>query len=125
MKTGDTVPVTVAGQVVAQATIKEMGDGQATLVIPATLVVMATRTELTQETKPEPAKDTIITGVDRPATQEANSGTGNDTGHATGPQVHVEAPVETVVEEKPAASDGPAPTPEAKEQNAGTQENQS
>jgi hypothetical protein len=72
MKAGDTYPVLVAGQVVAQATIKELGDGTATLVVPATLVVMATRTELTEEVKPEPEKDTVITGVDRPATQEAN-----------------------------------------------------
>lgn len=67
MKINDLVPVTIAGQVVAQATVREMSDGTATLVVPATLVVMAVRTELALET---PAADTtgtetIITGVDR------------------------------------------------------------
>lgn len=46
MKVGDNVPVTLAGQVVAQATVKEMGSDTATLVVPATLVVMGIRTEL-------------------------------------------------------------------------------
>lgn len=67
MKINDLVPVTIAGQVVAQATVREMSEGTATLVVPATLVVMAVRTELAFET---PAADTtgtetIITGVDR------------------------------------------------------------
>lgn len=46
MKVGDTVPVVIAGQTVTQASVKELGDGTATLVVPATLVVMAVRTEL-------------------------------------------------------------------------------
>lgn len=67
MKVNDTVPVTIAGQTVANATVRELGDGTATLVVPATLVVMATRTELTVETpQVDPtAAETIITGVDR------------------------------------------------------------
>jgi hypothetical protein len=65
MKAGETVPVTIAGQVVAQATVKELGDGTATLVVPATLVVMATRTELTVETPRTSEVETIIMGVDR------------------------------------------------------------
>lgn len=71
MKIDDTVPVTIAGQVVAQARVRELGDGTATLVVPATLVVMATRTELTVETpNSDPTEaESIITGVDRTSAQ--------------------------------------------------------
>ena len=67
MKQGDKIPVTIAGQVVAQATVKELGDGTATLVVPGTLVVMAVRTEIAPETHEvaESSSETIITGVDR------------------------------------------------------------
>lgn len=67
MKIGDTIPVNIAGQTVANATVKEVGDGTATLVVPATLIVMATRTELSYETPApvEPERETIITGVDQ------------------------------------------------------------
>lgn len=65
MKIGDTVPVTIAGQVVANAAVKELSDGTATLVVPATLVVMATRTELTAPTPTQSGTETVITGVDQ------------------------------------------------------------
>lgn len=75
MKVGDKVPVTIAGQVVAQASIKETGDGTATLVVPATLVVMATRTELAVETPPEDTTgtETVITGVERTSGEPVES----------------------------------------------------
>lgn len=57
----------IAGQVVAQARITGLEDGKATLIIPATQVVMATRTELTVE-EPEAATVQILT--DRPAEVE-------------------------------------------------------
>lgn len=66
MKVNDTVPVTIAGQVVAQAQVEALDDSTATLVFPATRVVMAVRTELTYETPETPDVETIITGVDRP-----------------------------------------------------------
>lgn len=76
MRAGETVPVTIAGQVVAQATVKELGDGTATLVVPATLVVMAVRTELAVEQPAESTSETVITGVDRPEpTVEETGGT--------------------------------------------------
>lgn len=76
MKQGETVPVTIAGQVVAQATVKELGEGTATLVVPATLVVMAVRTELAVEQPVESTSETVITGVDRPEpTVEETGGT--------------------------------------------------
>lgn len=67
MKVGDNIPVYIAGQVVANAKVRELGNDTATLVVPATLVVMAVRTELAGDA---PAADTtgtetIITGVDR------------------------------------------------------------
>lgn len=60
MKINDTVPVLIAGQVVAQARITGLEDGKATLVVPATQVVMATRTELTTEQPTEGATVQII-----------------------------------------------------------------
>lgn len=71
MKVGDSIPVTIAGQVVCNATVKEMQDGTATLVVPATLVVMGTRTELTNETREAEGKEVIITGVDREGSEDA------------------------------------------------------
>lgn len=73
MKQGDKFPVTIAGQTIAEATVKDVGDGQVTLVVPGTIVVMATATSIAPEavvpentTPVEPAsKETIITGVDR------------------------------------------------------------
>lgn len=65
MKQGDKVPVTIAGQVVAQATVKELGDGTVTLVVPGTLVVMAVRTEIAPPTAAAVEGETVITGVDR------------------------------------------------------------
>ena len=60
MKVGEKYPVEIAGQIVAYAQIKELGEGTATLIVPATQVVMATRTELTYETPAEPSKQVII-----------------------------------------------------------------
>lgn len=68
MKKGDKFPVTIAGHVVAQADVKEVGDGQVTLIVPATLVTMSTRTELAPETpeeKVESGSDHQILGVER------------------------------------------------------------
>lgn len=71
MKKGDKVPVNIAGDVVAQATVEKV-DVEAntvTMVFPATRVVMGLRTEIDTTPEvvetPEPAKQTIITGVDR------------------------------------------------------------
>ena len=67
MRQGDKVPVTIAGQVVAQATVRELGDGTVTLVVPGTLVVMAVRTEIAPDPQQTavPETETLITGVDR------------------------------------------------------------
>ena len=69
MKTGDTVPVTIAGDTVAQAKVTEIDkdNNTVTLIVPATRVVMGLRVEIDSAPAPveEPAKQTIITGVDR------------------------------------------------------------
>jgi len=71
VKQGDKFPVTIAGQTVAEATVREVGDGQVTLVVPGTIVVMATSTSIAPEaTVPdgavtEPAVEHQIVGVDR------------------------------------------------------------
>lgn len=44
MKVGDKIDVTVAGEVVAQAEVREVGDGTVTFIVPASRVVMATNT---------------------------------------------------------------------------------
>ena len=70
MKKGDKVPVHIAGDVVAQAVVEsvDLEARQATLVFPATRVVMGLRVEV--DTAPQAVEDTdskqtIITGVDR------------------------------------------------------------
>lgn len=69
MKKGDKVPVSIAGDVVAQATVESIDStaNTVTMVFPATRVVMGLRVEI--DTAPvateEPQTQTIITGVDR------------------------------------------------------------
>lgn len=65
MKVGDTVPVALAGHVVAQAQVKELSDGKAVLIIPATQVVMAVRTELDAVPAEPKETETVITGAER------------------------------------------------------------
>lgn len=90
MKINDTVPVLIAGQVVAQARITGLEDGKATLVVPATQVVMATRTELTVEQPTEGA--TVVVLGNEQQTEEVSVEP-----NAEAPQT----PVETLVEDTP------------------------
>lgn len=89
MKVGDSVPVALAGHVVAQARVKELSDGKAILDIPATRVTMAVRTELDAPPVAEPTKEVIIDGVDRVGADESSAA---ETTEATAP---VETPAET------------------------------
>lgn len=79
MKVGDKVPVQIGPHTVAQATVKELGDGTATLLVPGTLVVMGTRTTLDDlpETQTNDV-ETLIVGVDRASGGPEESTTGND-----------------------------------------------
>lgn len=90
MKINDTVPVLIAGQVVAQARITGLEDGKATLVVPATQVVMATRTELTVEQPTEGATVQII--GEQQSTEEVS---------VEPATVAPQTPVETLVENTP------------------------
>lgn len=86
MKLGDTYDVIIAGQVVAQAKVTEVGNGTVTLVTPLTTTVFATKTDIAPEEVRAPSSDTgtIITGVDRVnAEGEVVSSTGAPT--LTGP----------------------------------------
>lgn len=65
MKVGDTVAVNIGASTVANAKIVELGDGTATLVIPATKVVMAVRTELdTTPVAPSQGNEHAILGIE-------------------------------------------------------------
>lgn len=52
MNVGDKVRVDIQGTEVAQAEVKELGDGTVTVIIPATRVVMAMKSELAPEVGP-------------------------------------------------------------------------
>lgn len=99
MKVGDGVPVTIAGQQVAQAVVKEMSDGVATLEFPATRVQMAYRVEIDTAPKPvESETHTEVLGVERPTVDD---------------QVVTNVPVEGAEQ---AEQKTETPTPETKEQ---------
>lgn len=65
MKVGESVAVTIAGQVVAQAKIVELGTDTVTLIVPATQVVMAVEAQITTPEPVEPSKQVIIDSVSR------------------------------------------------------------
>lgn len=77
MKIGDKVPVQIGPHQVAMAEVKEIDakESTATLVVPATLVVMGYRTELTDLPTVEPTTETVVLGVDKPAESAAVEGT--------------------------------------------------
>lgn len=100
MKVGDNVPVTLAGHVVAQARVSELGDGKAVLVIPGTQVTMAVRTELDAAPAPQRDTETIVTGVDR---AEGDTAATDET--------QTEAPKETQNIEATGAAEAVTPDP--------------
>lgn len=122
MKKGDKVPVTIAGDVAAQAVVEsvDMDTRQATLVIPATRVIMALRVEIDsapQVAETEPAKQTIITGVDR-VDSEGNIIEGASTGE---PVASESAPVGGNGENAESANAANASTSSATETPVGTE----
>jgi hypothetical protein len=64
MKVGDTLPVTVQGIVVAQATVEAVEHDKVTFIVPGTRVQAGVRTVLEHET-PVGEKETIVDGVVR------------------------------------------------------------
>lgn len=68
MKVGDKFPVSIAGHKIADAEVREVGEGTVTLIVPGTLVTMSTRTEIAPEApeeKVETGSDHQILGVER------------------------------------------------------------
>lgn len=119
MKVGDQIPVTIAGQTVALAEVKELGDGSATLIVPGTRVVMATRTELSFESTPNDTSgvETIIDGVDRaqapveaPAVSEVATPVEQSAPVATEPVAPAADSVPTPVAESPTPAEPEAVT---------------
>lgn len=81
MKVGDKIDVTVAGEVIAQAEVKELGDGTVTFIVPASRVVMATKTEVAPGVGPEgdtSGTQTIIDEVVRATTTPVQSASGTE-----------------------------------------------
>lgn len=73
MNVGDTVPVTIAGQVVAQAKVVELDNQAVTLIVPATQVVMGVKTELDTAPVESEGPSVIIDDVERPSVEEHNA----------------------------------------------------
>lgn len=71
MKVGETVPVSIAGETVAQAKVVEMSNETVTLIVPATQVVMAVKTELDTAPVESEGPKVIVESVERPAEDEA------------------------------------------------------
>ena len=107
MKVGDKVPVTIAGQKVADAEVRAMADGTVTLVFPATKVVMGTRTEIAPEVtgNTDTGSDHQILGVeqngvpvtDAPVAEEVAAPVGEQaqsTNNAANEQVQESGPVD-------------------------------
>ena len=76
MKVGDQLVVSLEGHQVGMATIEDISDGKATIIIPATRVVMGVKQSLTELA---PETDRVFAGVaegggseESPAVQETN-----------------------------------------------------
>ena len=81
MKRGDKFPVTIEGHVVAMASVRDIEDGKATLVIPTTVAIFGVRTSLTDlpGSATEDKTQTIIDGVERTNAEVTNESTTNST----------------------------------------------
>lgn len=64
MKKGDTVEVSIAGQVAGTAVIESIADGKATLLIPMQRVVMGVRTELAPNPVSTATNETVVLGTE-------------------------------------------------------------
>lgn len=100
MKVGDKHPVTIAGQVVAEAEVKELEGETVTLVVPATRVVMAVQTQLAEAPQVAPETQTIVIGTEGPD---------GNTDVAQAPAVEATPPAAQPVEAQPVVSTQPAP----------------
>ena len=94
MKKGDLLPVQVMGLTVAQASVTDIQDGMATIVIPGTIVT-ATVKYVLDDTPATPETETQIL-TDTPVTDDSNG-------------TNMEAEGAPAVEEKPAVETQSAP----------------
>lgn len=115
MKIGDKIGVYLANQLVAEAEIRELEDDKATLIIPATRVVMAVRTSLEPEAGPAPVEPTgnqhVLLGDEREAPgANAPVGDGNNanTGEAISAPEVAPTPAPTVEVQGAGQVPGPA-----------------
>lgn len=110
MKRGDKVPVTIAGQTVANAEVRETGDGTVTLIVPATMVVMATRTELAVETPaPVSESESQILGVERTSGEPVSAPVGEPSPTPTTEEKENDSVSPETEEAPPASVENPAP----------------
>lgn len=108
MKQGDKFEVKIEGQVVAHAEVREVGDGQVTLVVPGTIVVMATSTGIApaQPAVPAPVQtEHQILGVDNTSAPVENSVVPNASASAGDTPVVPAPPVTAPSEPAPATQD--------------------
>jgi hypothetical protein len=120
MKVGDKYEVTIAGQKVADATVREVGSGQVVLVVPGTVVTMSTRTEIAppapqvvdssgteviiDEVVRQPAQSAPVdetTGGNNAEQQTTTTSEGSPSGEGTPTGPVVDTPNTTVEEVKP------------------------
>lgn len=110
MKIGDTEPVYMAGQVVAQAKVAEFDSETATLIIPATRVVMAVRTSLAAPPEPEVPEASgnqhVMLGLE-------NENPTSETAVVGGEQIEVEGQPQVAGDAAPTQPEATATTAEA------------
>lgn len=70
MKPGDKFPVTLDQWTVAEATVVTIEDGQVTLDVPATRIVMGVRTSLADLEVKEPEREIVMLGGERDGIEE-------------------------------------------------------
>lgn len=102
MKVGDKIPVTIAGQQVTEAVIKELADGTVTLEFPATRAVMGVRTEIdTTPITPTGGTEHAILGIEPQTPVE-----GLPPVVPEAPAIPQDASTQPVTVETPAPADG-------------------
>ena len=71
MKIGDKFPVQIEGMDIGEATIEDIEDGKATLVIPATRLVVQVRQSLDMGATVAPEVDRVFSGLEDSGTNES------------------------------------------------------
>jgi hypothetical protein len=109
MKVGDKIPVTVAGAEVAQAEVKEVGDGTVTFIVPAKRVVMSVRTELDPLAEAPTDTSGTQTIIDEVVRNTGGTGATVENAGETGTEQQSTAPVEVDAAKVLTSSSVPGP----------------